>query len=120
MADTEGTVDSMFRAGGANVKVVYLLYLLSLLSGVTALVGLVMAYLNRRDGPGWTEAHYTYQIRTIWIGLAYGLLGTILAMVAIGFVLLAFVGVWFIVRCVRGLQHAAREEPMPDPETWLW
>ncbi|MDG2306986.1 MAG: hypothetical protein P8R42_20530 [Candidatus Binatia bacterium] len=47
-------------------------------------------------------------------------LGSLLAMVAIGFFLLAFVVVWYIVRCVRGMQFAARQEPMPDATTWLW
>ena len=120
MAENESSVDSVFQSGGPNVKAVYLLYLVSLLAGVTALVGLVMAYLNRGNGPEWTTSHYTYQIRTIWMGIAYTLLGIVLAIVAIGFLVLAFVGVWYIVRCVRGLQYAAREEPMPDPATWLW
>lgn len=120
MAQSEGSFDSIFQSGGTNVKVVYVLYLASLLSGVTGLVGLIMAYLNRGGGPDWTTSHYTYQIRTIWTGLAYVTLGVILAFVAVGFLLLAFVAVWFIVRCVRGLQFAAREEPMPEPATWLW
>ncbi len=120
MSENQGSFDSVFQAGGTNVKVVYLLYLLSLLAGVTALVGLVMAYLNRGNGPEWTTSHYTYQIRTIWMGLAYSLGGLILAVAAVGFLVLVFVGVWYIVRCVRGLQAAAREEPMPDALTWLW
>lgn len=60
MSENQGSFDSVFQAGGTNVKVVYLLYLLSLLAGVTALVGLVMAYLNRGNGPEWTTSHYTY------------------------------------------------------------
>ena len=120
MAEREGSFDSIFQSGGTNVKVVYLLYLISLLAGVTALVGLVMAYINRGNGPAWTTSHYTYQIRTIWVGLLYSLLGALLALVAVGFLVLGFVAVWFIVRCVRGLQYAAREEPMPEPATWLW
>lgn len=121
MAEEEGSFDSLFSAGGTNVKVVYVLYLVSLAGvGITTIVGLIFAYLNRRSGPDWVSSHYTYQIRTFWIGLLYSLIGGFLAMVAIGFLVLGFVVIWYIVRCVRGLQAAARSEPMPEPETWLW
>jgi len=28
--------------------------------------------------------------------------------------------IWYIVRCVKGLQALAREEPVADVETWLF
>lgn len=121
MSEREGSFDSMFQSGATNVKLVYVLFLLSpLLGGVTTLVGLIMAIMNRGGGPEWTTAHYTYQIRTVWVGILYGVLAGILMIVGIGFLLLLLVGVWYIVRCVRGLQFSGREEALPDPETWLW
>lgn len=121
MTEREGSFDSVFQSGAGNVKLVYVLYLVALLlGGVPSLVGLVMAVMNRGAGPEWTTTHYTYQIRTIWMLFVYSVLGVLLAVVGIGFLILLFVGVWYIVRCIRGLQNAGREEPMPDPTTWLW
>jgi uncharacterized membrane protein len=105
--------------GGDNVKLVYILYLASFVIGISVLVGLVVAYMNRPGARGsWVESHYTYQIRTVWIGLLYALLSTILMVVGVGFLLLLVIAVWGIVRCVRGLQWAARGMPVPDPESW--
>jgi uncharacterized membrane protein len=106
--------------GADNVKLVYILYLASVLVGVTALVGLVLAYINRPQASGsWTESHYTYQIRTFWIGLLYVLISVILMAVLIGFFLILAVLVWAVLRCVKGLQWAAAGTPVPNPQTWM-
>ena len=33
---------------------------------------------------------------------------------------LLLIAIWLIVRCVKGLKTADREEPMEDVETWLF
>ena len=74
-ADTGDVVARYLAPGGANVRLIYILYLASLVVGVTILIGLVIAYLNLREAIGtWAEGHYTYQIRTFWIGLVYSLI----------------------------------------------
>ncbi len=100
--------------------VVYALYLASIVSGLTALVGVVVAYLYRGKGPAWLDTHFTFQIRTFWMLLLYSLLGAALTLVLIGWLVLLFVLVWLLVRCVRGIQFVSRSQPYPNPETWLW
>ena len=63
-----------------------------------------LAYINRGKAGGFVETHYTWLIRTFWIGLLYALISAVLMIFAIGFVLLFAVAVWFIVRCIIGLQ----------------
>ena len=42
-----------------------------------------MAYINRGQAAGtWAESHYTYQIRTFWIGLLYSCISILLMFVA--------------------------------------
>ncbi|MBA5779238.1 hypothetical protein H2509_19080 [Stappia sp. F7233] len=106
--------------GGKNVILVYILYLVGFVIGLTTLVGLVFAYLNRGKTGGWVESHYTFQIRTFWIGLLYGLVAFALMFVGIGFLLMIAVAVWAIIRCVKGLQASGRKEPIANPETWLF
>jgi uncharacterized membrane protein len=117
---SQDAVGRYFASGSDNVKLIYVLYLLSVLVGITVLIGLVMAYLNRGEAEGtWAESHYTYQIRTFWIGLLYSVISTVLVVIGIGFLLYIAVAIWAIVRCVRGLQWSAAGQPVPDPQTWV-
>ena len=116
--------ESWIEPTPTNVKLVHALYLASFLVGLTVLAGLILAYVNRAKvarGMGHPAAatHYTYAIRTFWIGLLYTVITGVLAVVGIGLVLLPLVAVWFGVRCVRGLIVASRNEAIGDPDTWL-
>jgi uncharacterized membrane protein len=116
---TPRQTDRWLDPGATNVTVIYILYLVSLVIGVGLLVGLVIAYINRGKAGGWVETHYTYLIRTFWIGLLYAVVSIVLMFVAIGFVLALATGIWFIARCVIGLQAAGRGEAVKNPESWL-
>jgi len=111
-------VGSVFVA--ALKMMVVPLVLVSLVVGVTAIVGVVMAYLNIGEAPEALKTHYRMQIRTFWIGLLYGVVGVLLSFILIGFAVLAFTAVWIIIRCVKGLKHLERREAYPNPATWLW
>ena len=101
------------------VNIVYILYLAGLIFGVTALIGVIIAYVNRHDEPGWLRSHYDFQIRTFWIGLLYLVISSLLTLIVIGWLLILLWYIWVIVRCVRGMKHLARGEPYPNPKSWL-
>lgn len=111
--------DRWLEAGKTNIQIIYVLYLVSLAIGVTALIGIVLAHMNRGKAGGWVETHYTWAIRTFWIGVLYGVICVVLAVIGIGFLLMIAVAVWAIVRIVIGLQKTSREEPIDNPESWL-
>ncbi|MDG4900100.1 hypothetical protein EOA60_03315 [Mesorhizobium sp. M1A.F.Ca.IN.020.06.1.1] len=111
--------DRWLEPGQTNALVIYILYLASLVVGVTGIIGIVLAYINRGKAGGYVESHYTFLIRTFWIGLLYALISVVLMMLAIGFLLMFAVAVWFIVRCILGLQALQRGEPIRDPQSWL-
>ena len=104
----------------STAKIVYILYLVSLAVGVTSLVGVIMAYVNVGEAPEPLRSHYRFQIRTFWIGVLYSCIGLLLLLVVVGAVVWAFVAVWLIVRCVKGLKYLDRGEPYPNAATWLW
>lgn len=110
--------EGWFSPGRLNVQVVYCLYLVSFVVGLTGIVGLIMAYVNRGKGPAWVDTHYTYAIRTFWIGLLYALISSILMVAFIGIILIFGVAIWIVVRCVIGLQKASAGEPIARPESW--
>ncbi|WP_296057165.1 hypothetical protein [uncultured Amphritea sp.] len=108
------------KSNGSNAKVVYILYLVSLIVGVTGIVGLVMAYVYKADAPGWLKTHYQWQIRTFWMGLLYTVIGLFTTMILIGYLILLFNLVWFIIRCIKGLSALEKRQPLPDPTSWLF
>jgi uncharacterized membrane protein len=107
-------------AEGETARVVYILYLVSLFVGLTAIVGVIMAYVNRGDAADWVRSHYRFQIRTFWIGLLYGALSLLTAVIVIGILFGMFTLIWWIVRCAKGLKQLARGEPYENAATWLW
>lgn len=101
-----------------NAKLIYILYLISIAVGVTGIVGVVMAYVNKDGAPDWLKTHYQFQIRTFWISLLYFIVSCILCLIVIGFVLLVISLVWFIIRCVKGLKALDLKQPIADVNTW--
>jgi len=118
--DAQKGPPNITESGASNANLVYILYLVALVVGATAVVGVIMAYMNRDKAPDWLKTHYTFQIRTFWICLLYTMIGIVLCFVLIGFVVLALVLIWYVVRCVKGMQLLGRNEPVPSPESWLF
>lgn len=127
--------------------IVVILYLLNFALGFSVMVGVVLAYVWRgeEETQEWERTHYTYLIRTFWIGLVvlmiamfgyFGMFfGLIFAQHAAGgeppspmFFLLVFgmmglfllAAAWFAARCIRSLVRIGSRQPMPHPETWLF
>ncbi|MGB1427241.1 MAG: DUF4870 family protein [Cycloclasticus sp.] len=103
-----------------TAKVVYILYLAGIIFGLTGIIGVVMAYINKREAPDWLQTHYQFQIRTFWIGLLYVLIGMILSIILIGYLVLLFWVVWLVIRCVKGMKSLDQKEAHPDPASWLF
>lgn len=109
--------------------VCYALYLLAFVTGITAIVGLIIAYAQRATAGPAMQSHYTFLIRTFWIGLAMmiagGVLfgvGAILSIILIGFpimgvawLILGGASIWFAIRCIVGLVHLSRGDAYPRP-----
>jgi uncharacterized membrane protein len=112
------TVHNPAEAGTA--KIVYILYLVGLVVGITTIVGVVMAYVNRSDAPEWVQTHYRMQIRTFWIGVLYGVISMVTMMIVVGFLLALFTLIWWIVRCAKGLKLLSDGAAYENPATWLW
>lgn len=117
----EQTEDEALMQGAVKMaQIIYFIYLAGLIVPIAHLVGVIMAYINRGDGAPWVETHFRFQIRSFWILFLYCVIGSLLMFVGIGFLIILAAYIWFIIRCVKGLKLHARNEPVPNPETWLW
>ena len=103
---------------------VYLMYARP--TGITAVIGLVVAYACRGQAPGsYLDSHFRWQIRTFWVVLGATLLLGVVAAAVVGgvymllrdstsgivitglvgwifFCLFMLLSVWFLYRTVRG------------------
>jgi len=99
---------------------VYVLYLCGFFTAITALVGLIIAYVQFNQADAMLQTHYRFQIRTFWIGLLYLAVGVLTAIVIVGFFILLWWFVWTLVRCVKGLLALNENRPIQDPTSWLF
>lgn len=114
--------------------VCYALYLLGFATaGLTSVAGVIIAYAQRGVTGPEMGSHYTFLIRTFWIGLiwcaAAGMVlgvGIPLSFILIGIPLLvlaklmfAIGAVWYGVRCVLGLIYLSRGQGYPRPYALL-
>lgn len=100
--------------------VVYALLLAGIVTGgLTALVGVVIAYVYRGEGPPWFDEHYRYQIRTFWLMVLYFAVSALLMLVMIGFVTWLLVVVWLVIRCVKGIKRLQEHRAPDNVDAWL-
>ncbi|AJC20194.2 hypothetical protein RO07_06480 [Pandoraea pulmonicola] len=94
--------------------VLYALYALFWLTGgVTAIVAIIVNYIKRDDTVGTLYAsHFTWQIRTFWWLVLWGVLGVALAVVMVGFAILWVLGIWTLYRIVKGWLYLNDNKPM--------
>jgi uncharacterized membrane protein len=98
--------------------IITLCYLGSFVTGFSGLVGIVLAHVWQGDNQdAWAASHFTYLIRTFWIGF---LASVILTITVIGMIALPLPFIWVGVRSVMSLLKAQKQEPMPDPKTLLF
>lgn len=112
---------------------VYGLYLLGFTNGLTFIIGLIVAYVNRDAAGPINESHYTFAIRSFWLSIAWFLIGGALIlfgipmlivlvglpMIIAGGLIMGAVSLWFVARCVMGIYYLARGEAYPRPRAWL-
>ncbi len=95
--------------------ILYILYASCwILGGLPAIVAIVINYIKREDAAGTLyESHFAWQIRSFWWGLAWAVVGTITAIIGIGFLILGALVIWLIYRMVKGLRFWNDHKPMP-------
>lgn len=92
---------------------VYALQAASFLVGVTFIAAVVVNYVKRDEMAGtWIESHFLWQIRTFWYCLLWSAIGLVLAVVVVGFFILAATAIWLIYRIVKGWLRLSEGKPM--------
>jgi uncharacterized membrane protein len=96
--------------------VIYALQALGFLVGISWIVAVVINYVKREEVAGtWLESHFRWQIRTFWWGLLWGVIGSVLLLILVGWLVLAAAGIWIIYRIVKGAMYLSENRALPTP-----
>jgi uncharacterized membrane protein len=93
--------------------VVYALQAAGFFVGITWIAAIVIDYVKKDEAAGtWLESHYGWQIRTFWWGLLWAVVGGLLALVVVGFAVLAADAIWIIYRIAKGWLYLSENKPL--------
>ncbi|HEY6019406.1 MAG TPA: hypothetical protein VIY48_05730 [Candidatus Paceibacterota bacterium] len=99
---------------------VYILYFVGYLTGITSLIGVTIAYLQQYSASTELKTHYTFQVRTFWIGFVFLVVGGLFLVSGVGILILLGGFFWSLMRNVKGLLALNRNEPIANPNSWLF
>jgi uncharacterized membrane protein len=100
--------------------IVYILYFVAYFVGITAIVGVVIAHVQKGSGNAMLDSHYDFQIRTFWVGVLYLIVGFVLMFVLIGFLVWGWWFVWSLIRNIKGILALNENRPIANPSSWLF
>lgn len=101
-------------------RITYGLYAIAAVSGFPMLIGLILAYVVRTEAEPWLETHYTFLIRTFWVGLVLIGIGILTWIFAVGMFLLWILPLWYVIRIVRGWFLLENRQRVPNPDSLLF
>jgi uncharacterized membrane protein len=126
---TENAVVTGSDGGRSTANLNYILYIIGFVIGITALVGVILAYFNRDSATEPYRSHLNWQIRIFWRGVWFGVAIALLYFVSFvvgaltvgfGFILMLIplaLGIWWFVwtvmSIVKGMKALGRREGMP-------
>ena len=94
-------------------EVVYALQAASFIVGFSVIAAIIVNYVKREDVAGTLyESHFLWQIRTFWWSLLWGVIGALLALVVVGFAVLAADAIWVLYRIIKGWLNLSEGKPM--------
>lgn len=92
--------------------IVYLLYLAALINGLTAVVGVILAYVKRDDARGTAyESHFSNAIEIFWVFLVGMLIAVPLCFVLVGIPMVVALYIWVLFRTIKGVVRASDGVP---------
>jgi uncharacterized membrane protein len=115
--------------GRSTANLNYILFIVGFFTGITALIGVILAYVNRDNAAEPFRSHLNWQIKIFWRGIWFGLGIAVTYFVAavagiltvgFGFILMLIpmaLGIWWMVwtllAIIKGMKALGRSEKMP-------
>ncbi|WP_339803000.1 hypothetical protein [uncultured Marinobacter sp.] len=104
---TDSTVSTVSPAGleseKGKVTLVYALQAIGFVVGLTFIAGVIVNYIQRNELQGdLAKSHFRWQIRTFWFSLLWVIIGSLLAIVFVGYIVIVANLIWTLYRVIKG------------------
>ncbi|MFM2483749.1 DUF4870 family protein [Celerinatantimonas yamalensis] len=95
-----------------HALVAYILMILGVFTGVLWIVGALWAMVKVNDARGSLfEDHYQNIISVFWWGFVWGIIGFALAILLVGYIIIALAWLWAVYRIILGLVRLNANRP---------
>ena len=111
--------ESNIQTNTTTAKIIYIALMAGLLIPFVSIIAIIVAYVNKGDGPEYLDENYRYQIRTFWIGILYFTISYLLTFIFIGFFTLSIHFIWYVIRCAKGLKSLNKHQAPYNVNSWL-
>jgi uncharacterized membrane protein len=101
-------------------NIIYILYIIGFFTGITALIGVVLAYINRNQFDPASNSHFNRQIKIFWRGVIFAIfifityfIGAItIILMPIAWILMLWWFIWTVIAIARGMSALNRSQPI--------
>ena len=103
-----------------EAQLVYILYLISfLLGGITALIGVLIAFLRKKEvSVPEIRSHFEFQVNIFIKTLIIGIVALITSFIGIGIIIALADIIWFLYVTIKGFLALRDNKPI-DPSAWF-
>lgn len=116
----EGAVSPTKELSNTSLTIAYVLMFVALLTGFVGLISVIIAFVVGSDAQGsYQDSHTSLIIRTYFYSWVYLFIGLILSPIIIGWFILLFWLIWYLVRMVRGVTALSERRTINDPAAFF-
>ena len=106
MSEQTQPVDIRLHSQVSTIKILYILFVVGYFTGgLTSLIAVVMAYMNRGGSTDFERAHFDYLIKIFWISFVTMIVALITWVMLIGMVIALAWFVWSLIKIIKGVSR---------------
>ncbi|MCU6664597.1 MAG: DUF4870 family protein [Silvania sp.] len=87
-----------------TIRIIYILFIVSYFTGgLAALVGVIMAYVNRSSATAFEKEHLNYLIKLFWISFVLVIVALLTWVFVIGMIVGLAWFIWSLIKIIKGM-----------------
>ncbi len=87
-----------------TIRIIYILFIVSYFTGgLAALVGVIMAYVNRSSANPFEKEHFNYLIKLFWISFVVMIVAALTWVFVIGMIIGIVWFIWSLIKIIKGM-----------------
>lgn len=87
-----------------TIRIIYILFIVSYFTGgLAALVGVIMAYVNRSDATAFEKEHLNYLIKLFWVSFVLIIVSLLTWVFVIGMIVGIAWFIWSLIKIIKGM-----------------